>query len=57
MFFLSISLILFKSSQDLRKSSSIAVCLLSSTYRISKLERRIYVNQQIIKTLKKLIAE
>ena len=57
MFFSCISSISFENSQSLRESSSVAICLLSNTCRTLKSNKRIHVNQRIIKTSEKSAAE
>ena len=49
MFCSCISLILFENSRDFRERSSVAIYLLSNMYQRLKLNRRIYVNQRVIK--------
>ena len=57
MFSLYASSISFENSWDLRESSSAVICFLLNTYRASKLNKQIYVNQRVIKISEKLAIE
>ena len=57
MFFLCTSSILFEDLQDFRESSFVAIYFLLSTCRTLKLNKRIHINQRIIKISKKSAAE